>query len=289
LRRLGSLGVDVRLRHRWMGWSEDGRLLFDSPAGAVTVAADATILALGGASWLRLGSDGGWTDILAKEGIAVAPLQPANCGFIVAWSEKFRERFEGSPLKRIALSFGEATVRGEAIVTRNGLEGGAVYALSGTLRDAIAASGEAILQIDLQPDLAAEILAKALSAPRAKQSLSTFLRKAAGLSPVSIGLLRESAQPTGDLAAMPAEKLAALIKALPIRLSGTAPIARAISSAGGISFSAIDEHFMLRKRPGIFVAGEMLDWEAPTGGYLLQACFSTGAAAACGALAWLAR
>jgi uncharacterized flavoprotein (TIGR03862 family) len=289
LRRLGALGVEFRFRHRWTGWNEDGQLRFDSPAGPVTVAAGATILALGGASWPRLGSDGGWADILAKEGIAIAPLQPANCGVTVAWSDLFRERFEGAPLKRIALSFGAPSVRGEAIVTRTGLEGGAVYALSGVLRDAIVASGEAILQIDLRPDIAEAALAKALSAPRGKQSLSNFLRKAAGLPPVAIGLLRESAQPTGDLAAMPADTLAARIKALPIRLTGTAPIARAISSAGGISFGEIDDHFMLRNMPGVFVAGEMLDWEAPTGGYLLQACFSTGAAAARGALAWLAR
>ncbi|NWG26689.1 MAG: TIGR03862 family flavoprotein [Pseudorhodoplanes sp.] len=288
LRRLADAGVAFEFRHRWIGWHEDGRLQFDSPGGPVTVAADAAILALGGASWPRLGSDGGWANILEREGIAIAPLKPANCGFTVAWSDVFRARFEGAPLKRIALSFGDVTVRGEAIVTRMGLEGGAVYALSGALRDAVAASGEAILHVDLRSDLAAQILAKALAVPRRKQSLSTFLRKAAGLSPVAIGLLRESARSAVDLAAMPAQTLANLIKKAPIRLTGTAPIARAISSAGGISFAEIDERFMLRKKPGVFVAGEMLDWEAPTGGYLLQACVSTGAAAGRGALEWLA-
>jgi uncharacterized flavoprotein (TIGR03862 family) len=287
LRRLAGSGVEFRFRQRWTGWDREGRLSFEGPEGTVAIAADATILALGGASWPRLGSDGGWADILRSQGVAVATLKPANCGFTVAWTELFRDRFEGSPLKRIGLSFGASSARGEAIVTRTGLEGGAIYALSGTLRDALAASGEAILNVDLRPDLAEAALARALSVPRGKKSLSTFLRKAAGLPPVAIGMLRERASPAGDPAAMPPAQLAALIKALPIRLTGTAPIARAISSAGGIPFGEIDEHFMLRRKPGVFVAGEMLDWEAPTGGYLLQACFSTGAAAGRGALAWL--
>jgi uncharacterized flavoprotein (TIGR03862 family) len=285
LRRLGAEGVAFELRHHWRGWDDDGRLLFTTPQGNVATDADAVVLALGGASWPRLGSDGGWVGSLTKKGIGIAPLRPANCGFVVHWSEVFRGRFEGHPLKRIELSFGGRAVRGEALITQTGLEGGGIYALSGALRDAIAASGEAILQIDLRPDLTQTELERRLGAPRGKQSFSTFLRKAAKLSPAAIGLLREV-----DTASAPASDVAALagrIKAVPISLVGVAPIARAISSAGGVAFDEVDEHFMLRQRPGTFVAGEMLDWEAPTGGYLLQAAFATGAAAGRGALRWL--
>lgn len=287
LRRLAAAGVIFRFRHRWTGWDAAGRLSFETPNGAVAIPADAAVLALGGASWPRLGSDGGWAAILEARGVAVTPIEPANCGVTVAWSEFFRERFEGTPLKRIGLSFGEASVRGEATVTRAGLEGGAVYALSADLREAIAARGEAILAVDLRPDLSEAALAKALSAPRGKQSVSTFLRKTASLPPVGVALLREAGDASGDIAKLPPEALAARIKAMPVRLTGIAPIARAISSAGGIAFGEIDEGFMLRRLPGTFVAGEMLDWEAPTGGYLLQACFATGAAAGRGALGWL--
>ena len=215
------------------------------------------------------------------------PLRPANCGFVAGWSDLFSGRFEGAPLKRIELSFGGQSVRGDAIVTRRGLEGGAVYALSAPLREAIAAKGEAMLRIALRPDLSPADLQRRLETPRKKQSLSTFLRKAAGLSPVAIGLLHEAAP--GKLIGMGAADLAALINAVPVRLVATAPLERAISTAGGIAFDEIDDAFMLRRRPGVFVAGEMLDWEAPTGGYLLQASFATGVAAARGALAWLAR
>jgi hypothetical protein len=286
LRRLDGAGVGLKLRHRWVGWGEQGGLLFETPAGRVSVQADAAVLALGGASWPRLGSDGGWADVLRESGVTVAPLRPANCGFVAQWSDRFGERYQGQPLKRIALSFGKRSVRGEAIVTRQGLEGGGIYALSASLRDAIAASGEATLHIDLRPDLSAAQLRDRLEAPRHKQSLSTFLRKSVNLSPVAIGLLHEAA--SSRLASMNATELAALITAVPVRLVAAAPLERAISTAGGVSFDALDGAFMLRQRPGVFVAGEMLDWEAPTGGYLLQAAFSTGAAAARGALAWLA-
>jgi uncharacterized flavoprotein (TIGR03862 family) len=287
LRRLDACGVAFKLRHHWRGWDADGRLQFESPEGRVVVDASATVLALGGASWPRLGSDGGWVDVLAEAGITVAPLRPANCGFVVQWSDVFRSRFEGQPLKRIGLSFGGQGVRGEAVITQTGLEGGGVYALSGALRDAIAAAGEAILQIDLRPDLTQAELERRLAAPRGKQSLSTFLRKAAKLSPAATGLLRE-ADATSALPSDPAA-LAARIKAVRIGLLEVGPIARAISSAGGVSFDEVDAHFMLRRRPGTFVAGEMLDWEAPTGGYLLQAAFATGTAAGTGALIWLMR
>ncbi|HET7679365.1 MAG TPA: TIGR03862 family flavoprotein [Xanthobacteraceae bacterium] len=288
LQRLDRSGVRFRLRHRWIGWDEGGDIIVEAPSGRVTVPADAVILALGGASWPKLGSDGGWVPILEKSGIAIVPLRPANCGFIANWTGIFRDRFEGQPLKRIALSFGGRTVRGEAIITRDGLEGGGVYALSAPLREAIAGSGEAVLTIALRPDMSAAELQQRLQAPRGKQSLSNVLRKAAKLSPVAIGLLHEAvASSSKKLNAMSAAALAELINAVPVRLVATAPIEGAISSAGGISFDEIDKNFMLRRRPGVFVAGEMLDWEAPTGGYLLQACFSTGAAAGRGVLAWL--
>ncbi len=288
LRRLAAAGVTFKLRHHWTGWDDGGALLFSAPDGPVTIAPDATILALGGASWPRLGSDGAWADVLANAGIAVAPLKPANCGFTANWSEVFRNRFEGQPLKRIALTFGEHSVRGEAIITRAGLEGGGIYALSAPLRDAIATQGEALLHIALRPDASASELKARLEAPRGKQSFSTFLRKVLNLWPPAIGLLHEAtmALPV-KLAAMPPGALAELINAVPVRLTGTAPIATAISTAGGVTFDAVDERFMLRRRPGVFVAGEMLDWEAPTGGYLLQATFATGAAAGRGVLEWL--
>jgi uncharacterized flavoprotein (TIGR03862 family) len=290
LRRLDGAGVAFKLRHHWLGWDERGDALFDAPEGRVSVHADAVVLALGGASWPRLGSDGGWVDVLANAGIAVAPLRPANCGFVVHWSDLFRDRFEGQPLKRIELSFGGQSVRGEALITRQGLEGGGIYALSAPLRDAIAAAGEAVLHIALRPDLTVAELQRRLDAPRRKQSLSTFLRKTVNLSPPAIGLLHEAiASTSGRFAEMDAPDLAALINAVPVRLIGTAPLDRAISTAGGVSFGALDDALMLRTRPGVFVAGEMLDWEAPTGGYLLQASFATGVMAARGALAWLAR
>ncbi|MBX9829646.1 MAG: TIGR03862 family flavoprotein [Xanthobacteraceae bacterium] len=288
LRRLAASGVEFVFRHRWIGWDTSGHLQFDTPAGRVSVQADATVLALGGASWPRLGSDGGWAGALAHAGVAIAPLRPANCGFIANWSDVFRDRFEGQPLKRIELAFRGRRARGEAVITRDGLEGGAVYALSAALRETIAASGEAVLHIALRPDLSAAELQQRLAAPRGKQSLSTFLRKTVNLSPPAIGLLNEAAASASlRLVSMDAAALAALINAVPVRLVGTAPLERAISTAGGVSFAALDEHFMLRGRPGTFAAGEMLDWEAPTGGYLLQASFATGAAAARGALAWL--
>jgi uncharacterized flavoprotein (TIGR03862 family) len=288
LRRLDSMGVTFALRQRWTGWDDDGRLRFQTPEGPHVVEAQATVLALGGASWPRLGSDGGWVATLAARGIAVSPLRSANCGFTVAWSEIFRDRFEGQPLKGVALTFGARTVRGEGVVTRGGLEGGAIYALSADLREAIAQAGEATLHIDLRPDLAASDLLTRLSLPRGKQSLSNVLRKAAQLSPVAIGLLQEAAIVAGaKLATLSPSALAELIKAVPVPLDGVAPIARAISTAGGISFDELDADFMIRRLPGVFAAGEMLDWEAPTGGYLLQASFATGTAVGRGVLKWL--
>jgi uncharacterized flavoprotein (TIGR03862 family) len=288
LRRLDAAGVQMKLRHRWTGWDDNGHLSFQAPGGAIAFATDATVLALGGASWPRLGSDAAWVPILAGKGVAISPLKPANCGFTVGWSDIFRDRFEGQPLKGIALSFGPRTVRGEAVITRTGIEGGAVYALSAGLRDAILSLGQATPHIALRPDLEPNALIKRLSAPKAKQSFSNWLRKAAQLSPVAIGLLQEAALASGvSLPSLLPADLAERINDVPIKLNGIAPIARAISTAGGISFDEIDPDFMVRRLPGTFVAGEMLDWEAPTGGYLLQASFATGAAAGRGALKWL--
>ena len=287
LRRLDSIGVKIALRHRWLGWDEQGHLRFQAPDGPVAVETPATVLALGGASWPRLGSDGAWVEILAAQGVTSSPLRPANSGFTVAWSDVFRDRFEGQPLKGVALTCGGHSVRGEAVITRAGIEGGAVYALSAELREALDKGG-AIVQVALRPDLDGNELSARLSAPKGKQTLSNFLRKSVSLSPVAIGLLQEAAKASGaSLAALSPAALAQLINAVPIELTGVAPIARAISTAGGIAFGEIDADFMIRRLPGLFTAGEMLDWEAPTGGYLLQASFATGAAAGRGALKWL--
>lgn len=290
LRRLDSQGVKLALRHRWTGWDEHGHLRFQTPDGPRGIEAAATVLALGGASWPRLGSDGSWVATLAAKGINVSRLRPANSGFAVAWSDIFRDRFEGQPLKGVALTAGQTTVRGECIVTRAGIEGGAIYALSAELREMIDSLGRTTLHIALRPDFETSVLMTKLSAPKGKQSLSNFLRKAAGLSPVAIGLLQEAAKASGvSLSTMPPSDLAHLINAVPIELTGTASIARAISTAGGIAFDELDADYMLRKLPGVFAAGEMLDWEAPTGGYLLQASFATGAAAGRGVSKWLGR
>lgn len=289
LRRLDTSGVTFALRHRWTGWDDDGRLSFQTPDGPRLVQARAMVLALGGASWPRLGSDGAWTNVLAVKGIAIAPLRPANCGFRVAWSALFKDRCEGQPLKNIALRFARHASRGEIMITRDGIEGGAVYALSAVLRDAVNANGEAIIHVALRPDLDIDGLLARLALPRGRQSLSTFLRKALHLSPVEIALLHEAAIASGtSLASWSSADIAVLINAVPLTLIGVAPLSRAISSAGGIAFDELDDDFMLRRLPGIFAAGEMLDWEAPTGGYLLQASFSTGAAAGRGVVTWLA-
>jgi uncharacterized flavoprotein (TIGR03862 family) len=288
LRRLDAAGVRFVFRHRWTGWDADGRLQFQTTEGMQFVEVGATALALGGASWPRLGSNGGWVEILAAKGVTISQLKPANSGFTVAWSDIFRDRFEGEPLKGIALSIGPLVVRGETIVTRDGLEGGAVYALSAELREAVSSDGEAALRVALRPDTGLNDLTAKLSAPKGKQSFSNFLRKAANLPPAAIGLLQEFAKASNaSLALMPPADLARLINAVPIRITGVAPIARAISTAGGIAFDELDDGFMIRRLPGVFAAGEMLDWEAPTGGYLLQASFATGAAAGRGVLKWL--
>jgi hypothetical protein len=273
IRRLEGLGVTLVTRAEWTGWEPEVLRFADGTVNA----ADAVVLALGGASWPRLGANGGWTALLPD--IGITPLRPANCGFRVDWSAHFVQRFAGTPLKRIALSCGDVTVPGEMMITKDGIEGGAVYALSARAREMIARDGGAELRVDLRPDLSAEALtARLVGAVR--ESLSNHLRKRAGLSPVAIGLVQE-ARHAGNTSS-----LVGLIKSLPLRLVAPVGLARAISTAGGIRLEDLDERLMLRRHPGVFAAGEMLDWEAPTGGYLLQACLATGRAAGRGVLAW---
>jgi len=285
LRRLEAQGVQVRTRHDWLGWDAGGALRFQTPDGEVAATPDATVLALGGASWPKLGATGDWTEILAKDGAALVALRPSNVGFEAAWSEVFRDRFHGQPLKNVGVSFEGQAARGDAMITREGIEGGAIYALSAPLRDAIVATGSAVLEIDLRPDQSIGQLTARLAIPRGGQSTTNFLRKAAHLSPVEINLLREA---HGVELALTAGGLARAIKAAPIALTATRPVDRAISTAGGVALGDVDDDLMIRIRTNVFVAGEMLDWEAPTGGYLLQACFATGVAAARGALKRLA-
>ncbi|MEN3930062.1 TIGR03862 family flavoprotein [Microvirga sp. W0021] len=284
LSRLEATGVKLVSRHTWTGWNDSQELTFKTEEGDVFFKADATLLALGGASWPRLGSDGNWVEILQHKGINICPLQPANVGLHTNWSEIFRTRFAGEPLKRIAIHFKDSTVQGEAMVTSSGIEGGAIYAIGKNIRDTILEDGQATIHIDLKPDIPLEVLTTRLGKKPKGQSTSNFLRKAAGLSPIAINLLREVHQTS--LPESPGE-LAQCIKNLPIILTGVAPIHRAISTAGGVDLAEVSQQFMLNKQPGIFVAGEMLDWEAPTGGYLLQACFASGIAAANGIKSWL--
>jgi uncharacterized flavoprotein (TIGR03862 family) len=283
LRRLRADGVRIHVRHRWEGWSDDGALEFAAPTGRITVRAAATVLALGGASWPSLGSTGAWAPTLRAKGIDVAPLRPSNCGFDTPWSEHFRERFAGHPVKTITLSHRGASVPGEFVVTEAGVEGGAVYTLSARLRDEIAAEGSVRVAIDLAPGRDAERIAAGL-ASRGKRSLATALKAAAGIAGVKAGLLREclSEEALDDPA-----RIAAAIKALPLSLLGVRPVAEAISSAGGVRWPALNPQFMLRSMPGVFCTGEMLDWEAPTGGYLLTACMALGRACGEGAADWL--
>jgi uncharacterized flavoprotein (TIGR03862 family) len=285
LARLEARGVSFFTRHRWMGFAEDGHN-FEAPDGHKTISCDATLLALGGASYPRLGSDAGWVSLLSERGVAIAPFQPANCGFDVAWSEIFRDRFAGEPLKSVTATSRAGTFPGEFVISKHGIEGSLIYAHSAALRDDLLSHGEAKLTIDLAPGRTADRLSRDLTRQDAKMSFSNRLRKGAGLDGVKAALLRELLPETDR---NDAQKLAAAIKSLAIPLLRPRPIAEAISSAGGIAFSEIDETYMLKHLPGIFAAGEMLDWEAPTGGYLLTACFATGRAAAKGIEAWLSR
>ena len=288
LARLRAQGVRFQPRHRWLGWDESGALRFASHDGVLVAAHDAVVLALGGASWPALGSDGAWVDVLSKRGITLTPLRAANCGFTCAWSAHLRERWSGAAVKnvtaKVMLADGSTRVqRGEFIITEHGVEGSLVYALSRVLRDELERDGHARLNLDLAPDHDAAQLARALSAPRGKHSLARVLERSAGLRGVKAALLREVA----DTASLnDSERLAALIKHLPLVFDGTRPLAEAISTAGGVALSAFDDDYMLRALPGVFCAGEMLDWKAPTGGYLLSACLATGRMAGAAAARW---
>ncbi len=283
LHRLRSQGVHFHVRHRWLGWSGAG-LRFATPDGEIVVQAAAVILALGGGSWARLGSDGAWVPVLRDSGIDVAPLKPANCGFDVAWSPYFSERFAGQPVKPVVASCAGQTRQGEFNITATGIEGGLVYALSALLRDALARDGHAALTLDLAPGRSIERLAADLARPRGRDSLANHLRRRAGIEGVKAALLRELCPP--ETLAAPA-LLAAAIKALAVPVGATRPIDEAISTAGGVSFAALDGALMLHGKPGVFCAGEMVDWEAPTGGYLLTACLASGRVAAAGVRRWL--
>lgn len=284
LHRLRESGVRFHMRHSWTGWNEKNELRFSTPDGERCINPSATVLALGGGSWPQLGSDGEWTPLLAGHGAQVAPLRPSNCGFDIAWSDHFRERFIGEPLKSVSASFGDIRKQGECVITAHGIEGGLIYALSALLRDEIDNKGNATLHLDLLPDWSAQRVHTEVSHPRGSRSLSSHLQSRLGLKGVKANLLREvlSAEQMNDTAL-----LAATIKALPLRLTAARPLSEAISTAGGVCFESLDAHLMLKESPGIFCAGEMLDWEAPTGGYLLTACFASGRAAGSGALAWL--
>ena len=289
LHRLRESGVRFHMRHRWLGWDQAHRLRLATPEGERSLTPDATVLALGGGSWARLGSDGAWVPLLQQQGVAVAALAPSNCGFDVGWSEHFRTRFAGEPLKPVAMTCTDVAGvehrrQGEFIVTSTGVEGSLIYALSAALRDRILAKGEAVITLDLLPQKEVQQVIDEVAHPRGARSVSSHLQSRLGLKGVKAGLLREC---------LPAEvfndpvRLGAAIKRLPLRLLAPRPLDEAISSAGGVAFEALDAHLMIHTLPGVFCAGEMLDWEAPTGGYLLTACFASGRAAGLGALQWL--
>ncbi|WP_420992773.1 TIGR03862 family flavoprotein [Cupriavidus sp. 30B13] len=293
LHRLREAGVRFHMRHRWLGWADQAApaLRFATSEGELRVHAQAVVLALGGGSWARLGSDGAWVPLLAARGVEVAPLRPANCGFDVAWSEHFGTRFAGQPVKAVAIGLRDRDGnrhdrQGEFVITAGGIEGSLVYALSAPMRDLLESTGEAVIHLDLAPGLSAARVAEAVLRPRGARSLSSHLQSRLGIAGVKAGLLREclSKEEFADPA-----RLAAALKALPLRLLRARPLDEVISSAGGVAFEALDAQLMLRAVPGVFCAGEMLDWEAPTGGYLLTACFASGRAAGLGAAAWLER
>jgi uncharacterized flavoprotein (TIGR03862 family) len=297
LHRLRESGVRFHMRHRWIGWEEADApgnvpaLRFATPQGVQRIAADAIVLALGGGSWARLGSDGAWVPLLAARGVGIAPLRPANCGFDVAWSGHFRERFAGQPVKTVAIGLtavdGTPLYRqGEFVITETGLEGSLVYALSAPMRDLLDAGADATIRLDLAPDMEAARVAAEVCRPRGARSLSSHLQSRLGIAGVKAGLLRECLSKD---AMQDPQRVAAAIKALPLRLIRPRPIDEVISSAGGVTFDSVNAQLMLSALPGVFCAGEMLDWEAPTGGYLLTACFASGLAAGRGAADWLAR
>ncbi|MGL4602803.1 MAG: TIGR03862 family flavoprotein [Iodobacter sp.] len=282
--RLRASGVHIHVRHRWLGWNEAGSMRFATPEGEVTRSADATILALGGGSWAKLGSDGQWQPLLTERGVDVIPLEPANCGFDIGWSDHLSERFAGSPLKAVAIEFKGQRKQGEFVLTKGGVEGSLIYTFSAAFREEIKASGSADILLDLAPGKSLERVLEDLKRPRGADSMASHLRRKLGIEGVKAGLLREEIS-RDDFNNM--DKLAAAIKGLPLKLLAPRPIDEAISSAGGVRFEAMSPSLMLEKIPGVFCAGEMLDWEAPTGGYLITACLASGRQAGLGALDWL--
>lgn len=284
VRRLKNNGVRFHARHRWTGWTDSGQLIFETPDGIKTDQPDATLLALGGASWPELGSDGQWKEALLSQGCQVAPFRPANCGFLVDWSDHFTEKFAGEPVKSTLLKINDHIQSGDFVISSYGIEGSAVYGLSRPLRNALDRDGKAVLMLDLVPDIPLQKLKEKLNRPRGKHSLSNHIRKSAGLKGVKAGLLRECLDKE-TFNSM--DDLAQAIKNLPIDLKAPASLDKAISTAGGLCFESLDQRLMIKARPGTFVAGEMLDWEAPTGGYLLNACFALGRQAAQGIIHWL--
>jgi uncharacterized flavoprotein (TIGR03862 family) len=276
LRQLRAQGLHVHVRHKWTGWSAEGALIFETPAGVVQTKPSVTVLALGGASWPTLGSDGAWVSCLGDMGIKIASLKAANCGFDADWSEHMRTHVAGQPLKGVTLSIADQQAHGDCMVTDNGLEGGPVYTLSAVLRDAIAGEGKAVLNVDLLPDIDETDLIERLSKPRGKKSMATHLRRTVALTGTKSALLREGADPA--IFADP-KKLAARIKAVPVPLLRARPLAEAISTAGGIAWDQLTSGFEIKAMPGVYAVGEMLDWDAPTGGYLLSACLATGRSA----------
>lgn len=284
LQRLNASGVTFHLRHKLTGILPDRSLQFITPEGNITVKADAVLLALGGGSWRKLGSDGAWVEWLRRAGVKLEPLRPSNCGFDVHWSPVFRQRYDGLPVKSVVLSAGEFRQRGEFIITNAGVEGSLVYAASAILRDEIEAHGRAVMRLDLAPDRTEDQLREKLYKPRGSRSMSSHLEKTVGIKGIKAGLLREFV----PKAEYTESRLAYYIKNTQIPLTATRPQDEAISTAGGVSFESLDEHLMFKQLPGVFCAGEMLDWEAPTGGYLLTACFASGHVAGQGIVRWLA-
>lgn len=289
IQRLKQMGVRFHLNHRWLGWDENRNLLFQTPSTPIIVNTDAVILALGGASWPKTGSDGAWVEIFQQQGFEISPLKPANCGFEVAWSQHFRDRYQGSALKPVIIHFqptrGQPSQQlGELLITRYGVEGSLIYSFSAAIRDEILENGKALIHLDLAPDWSVKHLETRLSRPRGSRSLSSHIEKCVGFRGVKAGLLWEFL--TRSTLNEP-QLLAIAVKSLPIPILAARPMEEAISTAGGVRFEDLDKHLMLKNLPGVFCAGEMLDWEAPTGGYLLTACFSTGLAAAQGVVNWL--
>ncbi len=291
LHRLRTAGVRFHMRHRWEGWDEHGKLRFSAPEGERTLDAAAVILALGGGSWSRLGSNGAWVPLLADKGVSVAELQASNCGFDIDWSEHFRLRYAGQPLKSVSLSFTDAENiehqrQGECIVTASGIEGGLIYALSSGLRDKLMADGNVQILLDLAPGWSLQRVSDEVTRPRGSRSMASHLQSRVNITGVKAGLLHEALSREEFTDPL---RIAQTIKALPLRLTATRPLDEAISSAGGVRFEALDQGLMIRTLPGVFCAGEMLDWEAPTGGYLLTACFASGRAAGVDAANWLSK